>query len=384
MPSEVTRHIKSDVACELWGRAAGRCEFDGCNRPLYKSPVTQERVNIAQKAHIYSFAASGARGWGPFRKNRGKINDAANLMLVCYDCHKKIDQDLSGVRYSAALLTAWKESHEQRVAINTGVSANKKSHVILYGANIGDQSSPLQPEAAKDALFPEWYPADERVLEISMHWEGRDRDLSYWSTEGQNLEVEFNRQIRALLDHSPSSHLSIFALAPIPLLMKLGALLTDKIPAEVYQLHREPKQSWKWSEGSDEELFRIVRPTSTAHPPALVLSLSDVVAHERVSAALGEERSVWEVTTKRPHNDFLRSRNQLSQFRTVMREVIVEIGRAHGKNTALSIFPAIPVACAVEVGRVRMPKADGVWDIFDQDCKQGGFIHVLTLGMDSE
>ena len=59
MPVEVTRYIKREVERELWARAAGRCQFEGCNRVLYKSPITQERVNISEKAHIYSFSEDG-------------------------------------------------------------------------------------------------------------------------------------------------------------------------------------------------------------------------------------------------------------------------------------------------------------------------------------
>ena len=70
MAEEVTRHIKREVERELWARAAGRCQFDGCNRPVFKSPVTQEPVNISEKAHIYSFSKIGPRGWGPFVTNK--------------------------------------------------------------------------------------------------------------------------------------------------------------------------------------------------------------------------------------------------------------------------------------------------------------------------
>ncbi len=65
---EVTRYIKKEVERELWARAAGRCQFNGCNRILYKSPVTQERVNISEMAHIYSFSEAGPRGWGRLRR----------------------------------------------------------------------------------------------------------------------------------------------------------------------------------------------------------------------------------------------------------------------------------------------------------------------------
>lgn len=111
MLKEVTRHIKREVERELWARAAGRCQFSGCNRLLYKSPVTQEPVNISEKAHIYSFSEQGPRGWGPFKKHRSGLNHTSNLMLVCHDCHKKIDKEKDGGRYRAQLLIKWKEEH---------------------------------------------------------------------------------------------------------------------------------------------------------------------------------------------------------------------------------------------------------------------------------
>src|SRR5688500_4929643 len=61
-PRVVTRQVKPKDTATLWGRAAGRCEFAGCNRPLWKSTVTQEPVNVAQQAHIYSFSELGPRG----------------------------------------------------------------------------------------------------------------------------------------------------------------------------------------------------------------------------------------------------------------------------------------------------------------------------------
>jgi hypothetical protein len=136
---EVTRYIKKEVERELWARAAGRCQFNGCNRILYKSPITQERVNISEKAHIYSFSEDGPRGWGPLNKNPQSLNNVGNLMLMCHDCHKEIDQDKEGKKYSASMLIQWKAEHEHKVYVVTGIKANRKSHVVFYGSNIGGQ-----------------------------------------------------------------------------------------------------------------------------------------------------------------------------------------------------------------------------------------------------
>jgi len=116
-----------------------------------------------------------------------------------------------------------------------------------------------------------------------------------------------------------------------------------------------------------------------------VISLSDHIAPSRITAVLGEAVSIWELTIERPHNDFLRSKEQLSQFRKTVRQLIVDIGKEHGKHTPLAIFPAMPVACAIDLGRVRMPKADGPWIIYDQNNECKKFIRALEIrGTDHE
>lgn len=380
MAKEVTRYIKREVERELWARAAGRCQFNGCNRPLYKSPVTQEQANISEKAHVYSYAKNGPRGWGPFITNKKALNHVPNLMLVCHDCHNLIDQEQDGGRYTAAQLLKWKDEHEKRVAINTGIDPSKKSHVVLYGANIGDEISKLQPEHCKEALFPRMNPADERTICLSMSWEGKDDKPEYWVTESGNLDTTFNKEIRPLIKEGNPSHFSVFTLAPMPLMIKLGALFTEKNNVDVYQLHREPHPTWHWLQGPTPTDFIVKQPVETKSPPVLVISLSDSIAHDRVWSVVGKDISLWELTIERPHNDFLKSMDQLSQYREAVRGLLAAIGQAHGIATPLSIFPAMPVACAVELGRVRMPKACMPLVIYDQNSKLNKFISALTIG----
>jgi len=375
---DVTRHIRRNVERELWARAAGRCQFSGCNRILYKSPVTQERVNIAEKAHIYSFSCRGPRGRGALKQNVRLLNDTGNLMLICHDCHRKIDQEKDGGRYSVDLLRQWKFQHEKRVVIVTGIDPSKKSTVLLYGANIGNQKSPLQPPQAHWAMFPHSYPADDNSICLSMTWEGKDENPDYWVTEGRNLEKGFDRCIRPRI--AERDHFSIFAFAPIPLLIQLGALLTDKITADVYQLRREPEQSWQWSEESHNTDYQIIVPRSFKHPPALIISLSAPIAHHRVTSVLGEQVAIWELTIDEPNNDFLKTRAQLSMFRRAARRLMVQLAEKHEHDTPLQIFPAMPVAAAVELGRVRMSKADMPWVIYDHNNKLGAFVKALEIG----
>jgi len=375
---EVTRHIKREIERELWARAAGRCQFYGCNRLLYKSPVTQERVNISEKAHIYSFSEDGPRGRGPFKNSTGGLNDTENLLLVCHDCHEKIDRENDGGRYRAPLLIKWKKEHEKRIAIVTGVDPKKKSYVVLYGANIGEEKSVLQPEHAKWALFPKWHPAEERPVTLSMSWEGRDEKANYWSTEENNLVRGFERKIRPLIEDA--YHFSIFGFAPIPLLVRLGVLFTDKVLAQVYQLKREPEQTWQWRDEPCRTDYKIISPTSFDNPPALIISLSSRISRERITSVTGPDISIWELTIDRPHNDFLKNPSQLSEFRGASRRLMARIAEMHGNRETLSIFPAMPVACAVELGRIRMPKSEMPWIVYDHNNKTEGFKRAIQIG----
>ncbi|MEN8170503.1 MAG: SAVED domain-containing protein [Pseudomonadota bacterium] len=380
MAKEITRYIQGKVKLALWGRAAGRCQFNGCNRPLYQSPITKETVNISEAAHIYSFSKEGPRGWGPLITNKKKLNEIDNLMLMCHDCHKTIDEDKKGDKYSASLLQHWKKEHEQRIWTVTGIALSNKSHVVFYGANIGVQKSPLQKSEAISAMFPHKYPANEEPIRLSMSSSLEDRDNHYWAAETEHLSAIFQQQIVPLIDYSGSEHFSLFALAPMPLLIKLGALFTDKISVDAYQPIREPK-TWQWQDEPDGFDFHVKRRETKGGTPVLILSLSAEIGISRVTDVLGEYIDIWEIIPSLgfQHNDFLRAPAQLSKFRGLMRGVVEEITRLHGLSTALKIFPAIPVSCAVELGRIRMPKASMPWVIYDQNNKMNGFIETIEI-----
>jgi hypothetical protein len=374
---DISRAISTATQNSLWGRAAGRCEFAGCNKSLWKSSVTSERVNIAQKAHIYSFSDEGPRG------NDGvlpdDLNSIDNLILVCHECHRKIDAAVDGGRYPASLIQEMKREHERRIELVTGIDPTKKSHILLYGANIGEHSAPLSFAGAATAIFPQRYPASDHAISLGLHNSAAsERDMQFWFTERENLEKQFARRVRDRVADGEIVHLSVFSLAPQPLLIHLGTLLGDIIPCDVYQLHREP-QTWVWPSGAETAGYIIREPRSKTGKAALVLSLSATIDLKRVTSVLGEDASIWTITVQTPHNDLMKSREQLAVLRAVLRRVFDQIKFAQGQSAILHIFPAAPVSACLEVGRVRMPKADMPWQLYDQVNPLGGFVHALSI-----
>ena len=382
MAKEVlSRYINPTAEKELWAKSAGRCQFNGCNRILYESPVTQEPVNISEKAHIYSFSEDGPRGWSEeLEADKTQINDIDNLMLLCHDCHKTIDKDIDGNKYSADLLKKWKYEHEQRINIVTGIETNKQSHVVFYGANISDQKSLIQKDEAISAMFPDKYPVNGNPILLSMQSELKDNDKDFWNIELKHLKAIFTKYIEPKIEEKDPGDFSIFAMAPMPLLIKLGSLFTDKISVDTYQPIREPK-TWRWQEEPKGFEFIVTNDEEYEKEPVLILSLSGKISRDRIYEVTGQDVNIWEITVPESflHNDFMRSKSQLSLFRKELRKLMVQINDKHSKKP-LKIFPAMPISCAIELGRVRMPKSDMQWIIYDQNNKANKFIEAITIG----
>lgn len=373
----VTRHIPQKVSEVLWGRSAGRCQF--CNQPLWKSAHTQEVVKLAQRAHIYSFSDDGPRG------NAGidaeDLNNLPNLMLVCQPCHQKFDQNKDGGRYTVDLLRQLKENHERRVELVTGIVTDVHSHVLLYGANVGDHTSRLRFSDAAHAMFPDVLPASDQPIELSLRNSATaDRDETFWSLQSAELRTHFARRVRDRLDSDTGAikHLSVFALAPQPLLVLLGTLLGDIVPTRVHQRRREPP-TWAWNRFAEPLELQIEEPATLDGIPALVLSLSATVTDDRIVRVLGPNVSIWRVTLPTPHNDVLQAEVHLAQWRRLLRPLLDRVKAEHGQTATLHIFPALPVSAAVELGRIRMPKADMPWQLYDQISARGGFIPALPI-----
>jgi hypothetical protein len=368
--------VPEKVRLRLWGKAGGRCEYDGCNERLWLDSLTQVEFNTAYIAHIIADSPDGPRGdkvLSPKLKA-----DLSNLMLLCDRHHRLIDKE-QVKEHTVERLLETKRRHEDRMELLGSLVPDKQSHVILYGANIGEQSPTLSLRNAAQAMLPEWYPSESRAIEIGLQNSSViDRTPEFWNIEQLHLQTVVSQRVRPRVAQGDIHHFSIFAFAPQPLLIFLGALLSDIPAAEVYQRHREPP-GWAWQEGGEYQGYLLEEPKEFEGPPALVLSLSATIVNDRILKVL-PNASIWKVTVPTPHNDFLKSRRQASAFRLLLRQTMDKMKASHGQDATIHVFPAMPVALAVELGRIRMPKADLPFVIYDENRANGGSRHALSIG----
>lgn len=363
----------------IWARAAGRCQYPGCNRSLIGDLIAgAEDKNFGFVAHIVADTPTGPRG--DAMRSPQLSNDVNNLMLLCYEHHKWIDV-LAVDEHPEERLIGMKIAHETRIEIVSSVIEDRRSHVLRYAANIGSHDSLVAYNDISVAMLPVRYPAEgRRTIDIELRGlDRRDHEPDFWTIQRDNLHSQFAKKITERIQAGDIHHLSVFALAPQPLLIELGRLIGDIAPADVRQLHREPR-GWKWAEDGDGITFAVRRPQRTEGPVALVLAISATVQDQRVVDVLGQDVAIWAVEASRPHNDAMRRAADLVEFRRVLRLTYESIKAAHGEGAVIHLFPVLPVSAAVEVGRVWMPKADLPLVIYDQ-VRGHGFAEAFSIPM---
>ena len=360
----------------LWVKSGGRCQFRGCNNPLYQDILTKRNFNQAYIAHIVADVAGGPRG--DVKRSPILADNISNLMLMCDTHHRLIDkEDVAG--HPEHLLLKMKKEHEDRIERVTAISPDMQSHIVTYKANVGLHTPSLTYETVSEYLLPEHYPALPATIDLSLgNSPQRDRDKSFWITELENLETQFNEQLRPKFRKSEIKHLSIFAFAPMPLLIKLGTLINDIQHAEVYQPIRNPK-TWKLTNDVAPNIYSISEPLTFYPIVALNISLSATISNDRITSVLGHDVSIYTLTIASPFNDFLKSKTHLQDFSIEIRKLLNSIKAKYNSQTTLHVFPAMPIATAIELGRAWMPKADMPLSIYDENTANSGFFKAIEI-----
>lgn len=370
------RNIKSDVERLLWGVTAGRCEFQGCNKILYRHEVTGASDNYAEKAHIYAVNPGGARFNPESEEFRNNFN---NLILVCPQCHVTIDRNEE--LYTAERLFEMKLKHEKRIFALTNIGADLHSHMVYYTANIASTHLSVNDGDARCALaaFGK-YPSEDSPIDLSQRGSYvEDNESSFYENNARNLERAVKSRILDVVERGSS--ISLFALAPQPLLMYLGRLLNDKYNVAVFQCHRRELDKWRWQNEYKNVDFIISHPTELYESAkvALVFSLSATIAPERIKSVIGENATIYTVTIESPNRQFVTHFSIMDSFISSSRGVMEEIKQKHGKNIEIHVFPAMPESLAIRFGMDYMPKTDSRLIIYDEQPEQG-FVPALKIG----
>lgn len=366
----ITREIKPITERMLWGVSAGICEFNGCTNKLYSHHVTKEKVNLSEKAHIYAFSAGGKRA--SLLRFSPKINDVDNLMLLCDRCHKLIDAD--DTNYTAEQLLAMKKEHEEKIASIATIKPDLQSEIVIFNANIADRAIKISNYAAKSAIIPEHYPARENPINLSPDLSVFDNEENYWPTMATHLERQWLQYEPTIRD----KHISLFAVAPQPLLFKLGSLINRNYNVEVRQ-SQGSIDNWKWR--CDKQTAKIetqiVDAEDVSHDPIITFELTAKLSIDELRKIFGEG-TIYRITSESCGSEIIKSWRDLRAVINEYRNNLNAIREKYNTDVKVRIVPIAPVSVSIEAGRQTM-KGDPQITIYDRNYISKNWLAALTL-----
>lgn len=254
--------------------------------------------------------------------------------------------------------------------------------VVQLKALIAGRPVDIPVSHVYDAVAPRW-PTSRQGYVIDLTGINVEEAVGPQAAAAQ-IDTDVANIYRPGMDAERTRHISLFALAPIPILMHLGSRLSDKIAIDFFQRHRDTGSTpWKWRNDQPpiDFVVKALQVGTATDKVALVLSLSGVVGRVSLPAEVDARFTIYEISLDggiTPNPDFLRSREDLERFRKRYRLLLGEIQKDHGQVVELHVFPAVPAPVAVIVGHDLLPKVHPDVLAYDFD-KRAGFKLMLRI-----
>lgn len=381
-----TRNVSERVALRVWTAAGGRCEM--CNRRLADDEYTGAGVSVGQLAHIvgWSTAKGSPRGSDPL--SSAERNEEENLMLLCYDQHRVIDNRSLWDVYDVPTLRAIKRRHEHRIRQLTELIEDDKTTVLRIIGTIRGASVSAPPQTMANALladgrFPDYALLGVDELEIDLRQlAGEDPTTrTYWAA-GREIIAQRMNLLRAKVDREKVHRLSIFAFARIPLLVALGSELDDTIPVDVYPKRRDSDAPWGWARSNSpaaEFGFRKVLEGDN-QKVAVAFSISGTVDPGRIPEATTSDCTLYELhpLVHTPNPDLIESHATLANFTRTWRGLLAHLEANHPGIASVEIFPAVPIPAAVTIGQGLMRDVHPALRVYDR-MPDGGYAFAIEV-----
>ncbi|MEZ4961939.1 MAG: HNH endonuclease [Saprospiraceae bacterium] len=359
------KRIPDNIKLKLWAKSAGRCQFPGCNKSVWQNSLTLSEANFAEIAHIIGSSNKGPRG---NECSEELQTDFSNLMLLCNDCHDEIDYYEKA--YGVDLLKDWKSKHEERIEVQTQLSDEiNKSTILTFTARIQDRMPSIPREAIKGAMFNNHvpkFPVDWKGLSISFEDFDCNGDTTEWELAATKIKSRIEQGLRSGIDGVNITHLSIFAIGPMPLLMYLGKCIGDTIPTNIFQAHRhieDTHKTWTWHSSVEDELsegylIEKVKVYESTKNVMLLLEISDYLNPDKYEGLADDSFSIYKLCVQEPHTRWMKYPKQLETFSTEYRKLLNQIQALHGNDCNIYLCPSVPLSIAVECGRAILPTKD--------------------------
>jgi len=374
--------IRPAVRYALWGKSAGRCTL--CNRRVLNEAKTfWHSIAAAEMGHIIGATTTEGSPRGLQELDREIDLEAEdNLLLCCHDCHRMID-DADHVEYfTPAKLRALKSAHEDRIELATSEGVLTRTAVIRVGSDVRGSYSIASRREVAETLFANNYLGlveSRRSGQFDCNLVGEATDEAYWAMARSQLDRTLG-QVSQAVAQEEIGHISVFAIAPIPALVLLGARLDDKVETRLWQKHRDV--GWSWPGDGDPDItfsFTAEAVTEEAEEVVLVCSLSAEADQARIPVNLrGAPRLTLRPDNQAASPTLMTTEKSLKNFGIAFRDMLAAAEMSFPGARRWHLIAATPLAASVEAGRAFMREVHPPVDVY-QRTAAGTYQAVVTV-----
>jgi SMODS-associated and fused to various effectors sensor domain len=327
----------------LWGRAAGRCAMPECRIEVFAEATDHDPiVVIGDIAHVAAVGDEGPRA--DDRMPAIQRNDYANLILLCKNCHSRIDGQYR--TYPVHRLTDIKRDHEAWVRASLPERGRSRTGWIALVLR-GDH--PLDMGTIDEALAPDFCLGEPEVLRVpgeSPNWQVVDRDIA--------------ARARLILGAGDpvDTRVAVFPIAPVSACISLGYHLTSRPHVTLFQHHRD-ERTWAWPKqptiSDDIIVSGLDGVPSDDEFVTFAWNISAVITDEVLTEAGSPPGGRVRVSIPAPSTTWLRDSEQLARATAATRGAFERAMTSFPRAREWRFFFAGPAPLGVAVGQQINP-----------------------------
>lgn len=233
-PTDKTRLI-------VWVVAGGLCAR--CRTNVLDESI--EYVPLGEVAHNAGRSQGGKTPRLRREMTEAERNQPENLLLLCRDCHKLVDSEVGQGIYGIDELRELKVQHEEQVRDLLSLMTANTTLIMRVASKLHDDTTVVTRQtamavAAAHRRVPVYLLRQHRSdVAIDLRSVPED-DPDYWQLALRRVQ-DGVESVAAAIEDGLAEHVTLFALARLPILVALGWLLDDTIPTNVVHLsHNNP------------------------------------------------------------------------------------------------------------------------------------------------
>lgn len=368
--------IKDSVIREIWVRAAGRCVL--CSAYLLGSNRSFFHTAHGEVAHNVGATKGKKSPRGDSKLALEERARAENLLLLCHQCHRMIDAEGAGKVYTEDYLRTHKRTHEDRVRRVTDFPTLTDTAVVRVTGRVRGFFAPATDRQVVSALhFEDMQYAGEhpRDAEFEVSIDSEDTDSWVWEEGKKKIEAKLTA-----LKGSPYDTVSVFAMAPVPLLVFLGSKLGDKGDIRVFPRFRDAEDlAWCWRSATGPVSTFAVDSAGVDHETTDVVLSVSVSGAVDVSAAPIDVARLPQVRLVAGNlgPDAIQTKADHVAFALAWRAALARVETDYPLCTRIHLLAAVPVVAAIACGQHHMRDAQPLLIVYQR--AEGGYVEALTV-----